>query len=126
VARAESQKEHLAVRVGRKAFHQGGGRPRPADIRIEERGNVKWVFVNQRPRGVSTFDKPGVPPGKDWSYYRIPAGTALPFGLAIVRDEHNPRFDATHYTIAPAFDMPLARFKSLLNELAANAVKEAI
>lgn len=64
------------------------------------------------------------------SYYRIPAGTALPFGLTIVltivRDEHNPKCDATHYTIAPAFDMPLARFKSLLNELAANAVKEAI
>jgi hypothetical protein len=107
-------------------FILSSGRPRPADIQIVIRAGIKWVSVSQRPRGVSTFDKPGVPPGKDWSYYRIPAGTVLPPGLAIVRDEYNSRFDATHYTIAPAYDMPLAQFKLLLNMFAKNAVREAV
>jgi len=101
------------------------GRRRPADIEITKRGGTKWVSVLNAPRGVSTFDKPGVPTGKDWSYYRISAGTVLPEGLAVVRDSFNSNFDAFHYTIAPAFDMPLEQFKLLLNELAKNAVKEA-
>lgn len=44
------------------------GRPRPADIQIVDRDGVKWVTVIQRPRGISTFDVPGVPAGKDWCY----------------------------------------------------------
>lgn len=107
-------------------FLLSNGRPRPADIRIFDRAGTKWVSVSQRPRGISTFDKPGVPQGKDWSYYRIPAGTVLPVGLAVVRDERNVRYGATHYTIAPAYDMPLAQFKMLLNKLASSAIKEAI
>jgi hypothetical protein len=109
-----------------KPFVLSSGRPRPADIQIIDRAGTKWVSVSQRPRGISTFDQPGVPAGKDWSYYRIPAGTALPPGLAIVRDEYNSRFGATHYTIAPAYDMPLSQFKLLLNKLAMSAVKEAV
>jgi Tse2 ADP-ribosyltransferase toxins len=105
-------------------FVLSSGRPRPADIQIFEKNGHKWVSVADRPRGISTFDVPGVPEGKDWSYYRIPAGTVLPEGLAIVRDEYNTRFGATHYTIAPAYDMPLAMFKLLLNQLAASAIKE--
>lgn len=56
-------------------FVLSSGRPRPADIRIIDRDGIKWVSVSQRPRAISTFDKPGVPPGRDLSYYRIPAGT---------------------------------------------------
>ncbi|HVK56744.1 MAG TPA: hypothetical protein VM532_17170 [Burkholderiales bacterium] len=109
-----------------ESYILGNGRPRPADIKIMVRGGTKWVSVSQRPRGVSTFDAPGVPEGKDWRYYRIPAGAVLPHGLAVVRDEYNSRFGATHYTIAPAFDMPLAQFKFLLSRLAAAAIKEAV
>ncbi len=101
------------------------GRIRPPDITIESKGGTKWVSVATRPRGFSTFDKIGVPAGKDWSYYRIPAGTVLPKGLAIVNDGFNRRVQATHYTIAPAHDMPLEEFKRLLNQLALNAIKEA-
>jgi Tse2 ADP-ribosyltransferase toxins len=96
------------------------GRVRPADITIGEVNSRKWVFVKDRPRGLSTFDKPGLPPGKDWRYLKIPAGTQLPDGLAIVRDERNERWEATHYTIAPAYDMPLAQFKALLERLVHN------
>lgn len=73
-----------------------------------------------RSRGLSTFDRPGLPPGKDWRYLKIPAGTQLPDGLAIVRDERNERSEATHYTIAPAYDMPLVQFKALLERLVHN------
>ena len=101
------------------------GRPRPADITIVDRRGEKWVEVRQRPRGLSTFDVLGAPPGDGWNYYRIPAGTVLPAGLCIVRDEFNPRYNATHHTIAPACDMPLATFKKLLVDLAALVVEEA-
>lgn len=58
-------------------------------------------------------------------YYRIPKGTQLPVGLAIVRDRFNPRLNATHYTIAPAHDMPLDQFKRLLDQLAILLIREA-
>jgi hypothetical protein len=103
-----------------KATVLSNGRVRPADITIGEVNSRKWVFVKDRPRGLSTFDKPGLPPGKDWRYLKIPAGTLLPEGLTIVRDERNERWEATHYTIAPAHDMPLAQFKALLERLVHN------
>lgn len=46
--------------------------------------------------------------------------------VAIVRDEFNTNYQATHYTIAPAFDMPLSRFKLLLNRLAQLILKEVV
>ncbi|WP_259346360.1 Tse2 family ADP-ribosyltransferase toxin [Vibrio diabolicus] len=45
--------------------------------------------------------------------------------MAIVKDQYNPRFGAYHYTIAPAYDMPLSKFKLLLSKLAKLAVREA-
>ena len=65
-----------------------------------------------------------MPKGKDWVHYLIPAGTSLPEGLAIVEDSYNETYQSTHYTIAPARDMPLSQFKQLLNELATEAIKE--
>jgi hypothetical protein len=73
---------------------------------------------------VSTFDKPDVFKRGRWGYYRIPAGTVLPAGLVIVKDRFNRMLGATHYTIAPAHDMPLARFRALLNQLAAQLRNE--
>lgn len=100
-------------------FRRSSGQVRRADVTIEVLNGVKWVRVRNRPRGISTFDKPDVFRKGSWEYYKIPAGTQLPEGLAIVRDFRNPVLDATHYAIAPAFDMPLKRFKDLLNVLAA-------
>ena len=107
-------------------FVMSNGRPRAADIKIESVDGEKWVKVKERPRGLSTFDKPGLPAGKNWDYYKIPKNTKLPHGLAIVKDEYNTRFDATHYTIAPAFDMPLSDFKKLLMQLAKQLIKDAV
>jgi len=89
------------------------GAPRKPDITIEN----GWVRVRNRPRGLSTFDQPNIFKGS-WAYYKIPKGTILPTGLAIVRDQYNHTYGATHYTIAPAHDMPLFQFKKKLEELA--------
>ncbi|WP_407919786.1 Tse2 family ADP-ribosyltransferase toxin [Endozoicomonas numazuensis] len=103
------------------------GRPRAADIKIyEHRNGEKWVSVEDRPRGLSTFDKEGCPPGNGWEYYKIPAGTILPEELAIVKDQYNKRYDATHYTIAPAYDMSLVQFKSALATFAAELFNKAV
>ena len=100
------------------------GKLRPADITIEDRHGMKWVCCKPSPRGISTFDKPYTFKGASWEYYKIPMGTKLPGGLAIVKDNFNRRMTATHYTIAPAYDMPLKQFKSLLNQLALLVKKE--
>ena len=86
-----------------KPFKMSNGKVRKPDLTIEN----GWVKVRHWPRGISTFDKPGVPKGNDWVHYKIPAGTRLPVGLAIVQDSYNESFGATHYTIAPAYDMPI-------------------
>ncbi|GAB2199492.1 Tse2 family ADP-ribosyltransferase toxin [Sessilibacter sp. MAH4] len=96
-------------------FKMSNGKVRKPDLVIEH----GWVKVKHWPRGVSTFDKPGVPKGKDWVHYKIPSGTRLPNGLAIVKDSYNESFSATHYTIAPAHDMPIEKFRMLLKLFAA-------
>lgn len=88
------------------------GAPRKPDITIDG----EWVRVRNLPRGISTFDKPHTFKGK-WEYFKIPAGTALPDGLVIVKDNLNTAFGATHYTIAPERDMLLVDFKRLLSKL---------
>ena len=124
--RAKRREGRSAFDFVEEAFVLSNGRPRPADITIRLVGDVKWVFIQDRPRGISTFDKSGVPPGKAWEYYLIPAGAELPEGLAITKDEYNNHFGATHYTIAPAHDMPLERFKFLLSVFSRSLVREAI
>jgi len=86
------------------------GKPRPSDITIHS----GYVFVKDAPRGVSVFNKSGVPKGDGWEYFLIPAGTDLPPGLAIIKDHYNKNLEATHYTIAPKMDMLLVVFKRLL------------
>jgi hypothetical protein len=101
------------------------GRLRSADITIEFVNGVKWVRCGPAPRGLSTFDAPKTFSGTSWDYYKIPKGTVLPLGLAIVKDKYNSRLGATHYTIAPAWDMRLNDFKKLLNRLA-SAIKRDV
>ena len=105
-----------------KSYKMSNGRVRKSDLCIED----NWVRVDRWPRGISTFDKPGVPKGRDWVHYKIPEGTQLPNGLAIVRDSYNETFLATHYTIAPAHDMPISEFRSLLKQFAKEIERIAI
>ena len=104
---------------------RSNGKIRPSDITIYKKGDIDWVSIQERLRGISTFDKPNVFKRGKWNYYKIPAGTCIPNGLAIVEDGYNVALGAKHYTIAPAFDMPLSNFKHLLNDLAKVLIKES-
>lgn len=108
--------EHRLVR--------NNGKIRPADVSLYERNGIEWISIKDRPRGLSVFDKKNVFSRGEWCYYKIPAGTILPSGLAIVDDGLNPAVGARHYTIAPSHDMPLSQFRQLLNVFAQNLVKE--
>jgi hypothetical protein len=119
-----SSKDFIFSMVEEKIV-RNNGKVRPADITIYKKNGIDWVSVQERPRGISTFDKPNVFKRGRWEYYKIPAGTDIPHGLAVVEDGYNVALGAKHYTIAPAFDMPLLNFKQLLNSLAAVLVKES-
>ena len=76
------------------------GNIRPADVTIED-GIVK---VRDRPRGISTFDKPNIFPRGRWEYYKIPKGAKLPNGLVIVQRQIQQKFG--RYTL---YNCPLPR-----------------
>jgi hypothetical protein len=52
-------------------FILSNGRPRQADIVIEIFRGQEWVRIKERPRGLSTFDKPGIPSGKTGNIIRF-------------------------------------------------------
>ena len=119
-----SNKDPIFGMVEQKII-RNNGKVRPADITIYKKDGFDWVSVKDRPRGISTFDKPNVFTRGRWDYYKIPAGTEIPNGLAIIEDGYNVALGAKHYTIAPAFDMPLNQFKHLLNTLAQILIRES-
>lgn len=96
------------------------GRIRPADVGMYENQGQQWV-KSTLGRGVSLLDRPNAFPGPDWEYFVIPAGTEIPSGLIITKDHFIERYNATHYSISPNHDMPLADYIRLLDELARNA-----
>ena len=70
-------------------------------------------------RGLSVFDK--MNPRLPFAWFRIPAGSKIPPGIALTRDSDDVHGeDAIHYTIAPKDDMPLSLFLQHLKELAIN------
>lgn len=107
------------------------GKFRQPDVTVREVGEVECVVpkvYKKRPedvwkaQGTSLFDKPDTFAGESWWYFEIPAGTKIPEGIIIIKDDYNERFRATHYSIVPNRAMPLAEFKSLLDQLARNAI----
>src|SRR5262245_51793171 len=107
-----------------EGYYLSNGKFREADITIKPVKGEPWVFIEHFPRGASSFDKPKVFKSRAWEYFRIPAGTRLPEGLAVVKDRYNEVYGATHYTLAPARDMKLAEFKLLLKILFTEMKKE--
>lgn len=101
------------------------GRRREADITITPGPEgIPWVRVQKLPAGLSNWDRRGVFRNKAWLYFRIPKGTQLPDGLALIKDHFSELYQATHYTIAPVREMPLSEFKHLLRELFAQMQKD--
>lgn len=80
------------------------------------------VDKSVRHRGVSVFD--ATRSFKGFTWYRIPAGTPIPPGLAVTKDEDfRKNGEAIHYTIAPKDDMPLSLFLQHLKGFEAVASK---
>lgn len=71
-------------------------------------------------RGMSLFDK--VNPNLSFKWYRLPASSKIPPGIAITRDADAMHSELPiHYTAAPKDDMPLSLFLQHLKELAIDA-----
>ena len=98
-----------------KAFKLSNGRPRLPDIKTYMKNGELWV--DSTSGGISLFDRIGVPV-KSWEFLLLKAGTKLKLGLVITKDDYKERFDATHYTIRPQWDMPVTQFCFLLDDLA--------
>lgn len=106
-----------------KAFKMSNGNLRPEDIKTYSKNGELWVKA--KTGGISLFDRSGIP-SKNWEYYKLLAGSGIPFGLVITKDDYKQNFKATHYTIRPNWDMPVTKFCMLLDKLALNLVKEML
>ena len=87
---------------------------RPRDIRIIDVNGVPVVVANGK--GISVFDKDGISlsPMTGW-VWRFKPNTSFPHGLKLVKDKPH------HFCIAPTQNMPLDKYKGLLEEMAMNA-----
>ncbi len=94
-------------------LYRGGNSTSPRFDNVRDKDVVKFVDqgtgltkVKGMSGGISTFTDPK--PETNWWW--IKAGTVVPSGLAVTRDETNPKTKITHYTIRPASDMLLADY----------------
>jgi hypothetical protein len=71
-------------------------------------------------RGLSLFN--GLHASLPFNWFLIPAGTAIPEGLAVTRDADLSKTGIVHYTVAPKDDMSLGLFLVQLNALGKNAI----
>lgn len=87
---------------------------RPRDINIINVNGVPVVVANGK--GISVFDKEGIAlsPMTGW-VWRFSPNTRFPLGLKLVQDKPH------HFCIAPAHNMPLDKYKGLLEEMALSA-----
>ncbi|MBI3230861.1 MAG: hypothetical protein HYZ45_12005 [Burkholderiales bacterium] len=113
------EKKGFPIIYPNPGFTNKDGKIRPADVKIVERDGKQFVLgcrsISGHYRGISVFDKPN-PALLNFSWYKLPAGTAIPEALAITQDG-NDKFKPNHYTIAPKDDMPVELFLIWLNAL---------
>jgi hypothetical protein len=95
-------------------------RPQDVDFMDENLPNGEVVRMVHPRGGISTFD--GVNPRLPGKWWRIPAGTMLPDSIRIVRDQHVPGTQLTHYSLRPARYMTLLEFVGGLQNLATKAL----
>ena len=84
---------------------------RPRDVNTTKINGIEVIIANGK--GVSVFDKVGIneSPMTGW-IWRFSPSTKLPFGLKLVNDKSH------HYSIAPVHNMPVDKYKGLLEEMA--------
>ncbi|WP_445354876.1 hypothetical protein ACJJI5_18395 [Microbulbifer sp. EKSA008] len=104
-----------------KSFRLSNGKIRNPDIDTYWSNGEWWVDCTSG--GVSLFDVLGVPVSR-WDYYRLSPNILIPHGLVITKDSYNRSYEATHYSIRPHWDMPVAKFCLLLDELTKEIIFE--
>ncbi|MDN3637661.1 hypothetical protein QWY82_02460 [Simiduia curdlanivorans] len=89
---------------------------RPKDIDTTEINGIRVIIANGK--GISVFDKEGIneSPMTGW-VWRFPPNTKPPIGLKMVHDKPH------HYCISPTQNMPVDKFKGLLEEMALKATR---
>lgn len=97
------------------------GGPRLSDVRARdvdtmEINGITVVIANGK--GISVFDIEGIKlsPMAGW-VWKVSASTPMPQGLKLVQDKPH------HYCIAPMSNMPVDKYKGLLEELALRATR---
>ncbi len=87
---------------------------RSRDVDTTTINGILMVIANGK--GISVFDKEGImqSPMNGW-VWRFAPNTTFPLGLKLVQDKPH------HYCIAPSQNMPIDKYKGLLEELALKA-----
>jgi hypothetical protein len=89
---------------------------RERDVDTIRINDIDVVVANGK--GISVFDLEAIKlaPFNGW-VWKLPANTSVPVGLKLVHDKPH------HYCIAPLSNMPLDKYKGLLEELAMKAMR---
>tara|TARA_B110000211_G_C13839814_1_gene447374 strand:- start:274 stop:699 length:426 start_codon:yes stop_codon:yes gene_type:complete len=87
---------------------------RPRDVDTMLVNDIRVIIANGK--GISIFDRAGIDesPMSGW-VWRFPPNTRPSLGLKLVKDK------AHHYCIAPERNMPMDKYKGLLEEMALKA-----
>tara|TARA_B110000211_G_scaffold224034_1_gene274670 strand:- start:1199 stop:1588 length:390 start_codon:yes stop_codon:yes gene_type:complete len=87
---------------------------RARDVDVTTVNGIKVIIANGK--GISVFDIEGInnAPMTGW-VWRFPPNTQPPHGLKMVQDKPH------HYCISPTRNMPVDKFKGLLEEMALKA-----
>lgn len=89
---------------------------RSRDVDTTVVNGITIVIANGK--GISVFDKAGInqSPMSGW-VWRFPTNTKPPQGLKLVQDKKH------HYCIAPTQNMPVGKYKGLLEEMALRGIR---
>lgn len=84
---------------------------RPRDVNITIVNGIEVIIANGK--GISVFDKQRIneAPMSGW-VWQFSQNTQIPIGLKLVQDKKH------HYCIAPIQNMPIDKYKGLLEEMA--------
>jgi hypothetical protein len=85
-------------------------------VDITKINDITIIIANGK--GISVFDREGInqSPMTGW-VWKFPPNTKLPLGLKLVKDK------AHHFCIAPTQNMPIDKYKGLLEEMALKATR---
>ncbi|KAB2114619.1 hypothetical protein [Vibrio alginolyticus] len=89
---------------------------RSKDVETMQLNGTTVIIANGK--GISVFDKTGINQSNMTGWvWRFPPNTRPPQGLKLVNDKPH------HYGIAPVTNMPLDKYKGLLEEMALKATR---